>query len=149
MRDMQSVQVKIRSSLRIIPSQIGLYICYQALRQLYVSTSCLPMYTCQVSQNYQKTVMNIYLFPIYFLFFLIYSYTYATIPFVMLMPYVIIQSYAHLSLSVFLIKPYLFSIFLQPFLRFDQIYHLLLFLVISCHSLTSIIFYYLFYPTVI
>ena len=59
--------------------------------------------------------MNVYLFLIYFLFSLIYSYIYATISFVMLMLYAIIQSYVLLSLSVSLIKPYLFIIFPLPF----------------------------------
>ena len=40
---------------------------------------------------------------------------------------------------------YLFITFLQPFLRFDQMYYLLLFLVITYHSLVSISFYYLLY----
>ena len=44
---------------------------------------------------------------------------------------------------------YLSIIFSQPFSRFDHIYSLLLFLVISCHSLISILFYYLLYPNVI
>ena len=92
-----------------------------------------------------------------------YCYKHIFIPYLFsIFPYLLLYLYSCLCYYAYTIYPYLIlctsflfyttdqtlsihylSItFLQPFSRFDQMYHLLLFLVISCHSLVFISFYY-------
>ena len=65
-------------------------------------------------------VMNVYLFPIYFLFSLVYFYIHTIAYAIILMPYTLIQSYMFLSFSISLIKPYLFITFSLPFHSLSQ-----------------------------
>ena len=93
--------------------------------------------------QYYKHIFISYLFSIfsYLLLYLCYYflyYTYAIHPYPILCTLFLFHI-PDQTLSIY----YLFITFLQPFLRFDQMYYLLLFLVITYHSLVSISFYYL------
>ena len=102
----------------------------------------------RLSWVWGHSVMNVYLFPIYFLFSLIlllcphpclYHYAYAICPYpILYVPFLFFIPNQTLSIH------YLSITFLQPFLRFDQMYHSYCsqsFLIIPLLSLHSIIFF--------
>ena len=78
-----------------------------------------------------------------FYFSLFCSYIYATASFFMPMLYTIIQSYASLSLSIFLTKSYLFITFSLPFYSLFQGLIRCTILIVSSHFLSFLSFHYI------
>ena len=93
--------------------------------------------------------MNIYLFPIYSLFFLICPYIYATTSLIMLMSYALIQSYTPLFFSISLIKPYLFITFSLPFYSLSQDLIRYTIFIVPSHFSSFPFFYYILLSSLI